>query len=705
MSRRSRIYPGRSPIQPPAAPKSITTLAQQNGWDLKTPPPQIPGGISYNMMVEMARMFESLADDNIGANSTDGFRRRTETVDHRPKGNNPYIDPPVTNSTIWNASAIQAAISEHTVGTFTNSGYLVEAMLSDARVSHAVNSRTKGVMKRKPFFSPNKRAKDQKLARYIADQYQEMYYDILPIETMEQLWMWTPMMGWSLFNMVWDAGQEDMFLPTLRHWHPSYTFFLNTGELDERLLQAITMGGGDQQSGTVPIEIGDPEWFHFAPYGAYRGWIRGAVRQVGIPWLVRNFSLRDWSRCSEVHGLPQRIVKVPANALEEDKARIYQKLIRLASEATFILPTAEDGTGFSVELLEPKNTKSWEVFQSLGMRCDSDIMLAIKGTQLMSGLGDAGGGSSSMAASKMVREEDGDYSDSDAIKVCSAMRSQIFGKITEYNYSDQGDDLNPLIELSDEPPQDKSLNAKAWLDLSNAMLNWDSMGVEVDVKQVGETYDVPFKLKATTTNDNGDIIDVDGEEIPETEVKARLQAILMARSEDVELRKTMTLQTIIISKDEFTLKQAKSWLTDHEYKTDVDETDSSYRFRQRDPGDFVDKSFRTIDVETGIKFILGKLKKNESHSIHRRRARHDQHQRFVDEVTEHSIRHGVKAMSPHLQRVQQAVKDAKTPEELQLALKKLARAVKQGSLQGLVKNSRLMAHMAGRSAQVDELEK
>jgi phage gp29-like protein len=501
--------------RPNSAPSiSPNQAAQAAGWDL----PPVPGGTSTDRLLGVASAFDDL-DRSLGVESFEGFRR-TMTRGVRPSKNDPIVDLPVSASRTWDARAIQQALNEHHLGQFANSAHLVEAMLSDARVSHSINSRTKGVLKRKPYFLPNKRAKDQKLAKYIADELQELYYEILPLEVQEQLWCWAPMMGWSLFNMVWNSGQEDLYLPTLRFWHPSYTFFLNAANLEDRKLQAITMGGGNADKGLVPIESGDPEWFHFAPYGEYRGWTRGAVRQVGIPWYVRNLSMRDWSRCSEVHGLPQRIVKVPANALEEDKARLFRKLVRLASEATFILPTAGDGSGFSVELLEPKNTKSWEVFQMLGQRCDSDIMLAIKGTQLLSALGDAAGKSSSMAASKTTREEDGDYSDSDALKFCASARRNIFAPICKYNH-ENSEDCVPLFSLSDEPPADKQANAKAWLDVSAAMVNFSSVGADVDVEKVGEEFEIPF------TSDELDPPEVETE--PQMQSRNALKAKLHAR--------------------------------------------------------------------------------------------------------------------------------------------------------------------------------
>ena len=60
-------------------------------------------------------------------------------------------------------------------------------------------------------------------------------------------------------------------------------------------------------------------------------------------------------------------------------------------------------------------------------------------------------------------------------------------------------------------------------------------------------------------------------------------------------KKTTDVQTVIFKKDNWTLDKAKKWLKDNKFKsTKVDETEDSFRFRQRNPGDFEKDSFRTI---------------------------------------------------------------------------------------------------------------
>lgn len=56
-----------------------------------------------------------------------------------------------------------------------------------------------------------------------------------------------------------------------------------------------------------------------------------------------------------------------------------------------------------------------------------------------------------------------------------------------------------------------------------------------------------------------------------------------------------TVQSVLFDKEIWTLRRARAWLKENDLKSDkLDETEANYRFRQRDPGDFKERSFRTI---------------------------------------------------------------------------------------------------------------
>jgi len=76
----------------------------------------------------------------------------------------------------------------------------------------------------------------------------------------------------------------------------------------------------------------------------------------------------------------------------------------------------------------------------------------------------------------------------------------------------------------------------------------------------------------------------------------------------------MVTQTLIFSKERFkTADAAKEWAKDHGFKAPaVDETENSFRLRQREPGEFVEGSLRTISLTDGVQAVQGHLKSSRS---------------------------------------------------------------------------------------------
>jgi hypothetical protein len=88
------------------------------------------------------------------------------------------------------------------------------------------------------------------------------------------------------------------------------------------------------------------------------------------------------------------------------------------------------------------------------------------------------------------------------------------------------------------------------------------------------------------------------------------QRDIVALREMVTKQEPTTVQTLIFSKDVFqSAEEAIAWAREHDFKFDkVDETETSYRLRQREPGEFQDESFRTIDLTEGVQAVIGRLK-------------------------------------------------------------------------------------------------
>lgn len=83
-----------------------------------------------------------------------------------------------------------------------------------------------------------------------------------------------------------------------------------------------------------------------------------------------------------------------------------------------------------------------------------------------------------------------------------------------------------------------------------------------------------------------------------------------------------TIQTLILSKETFpTMEAATKWVTENDFKADkVDETEDSFRFRQRDPAQYdpngfgEGEQFRTITVSDGVQAVVGFLTEDAEES-------------------------------------------------------------------------------------------
>jgi len=78
----------------------------------------------------------------------------------------------------------------------------------------------------------------------------------------------------------------------------------------------------------------------------------------------------------------------------------------------------------------------------------------------------------------------------------------------------------------------------------------------------------------------------------------------------------MEIQSVLFLKRKYSKAMGKMWLIHHHMNADYinkkespRETRNMWRWRQIDPKDFIDPSFRTMDSgQEGIQFVIGKRK-------------------------------------------------------------------------------------------------
>jgi hypothetical protein len=279
-----------------------------------------------------------------------------------------YRDLPlVTIQNTWTIEQARGALYAHLVGQFYASGMLCDSILGDDRVTATLNSRAAALFGRGVRFAP---ADDSDAARECCEMWKRAWPQLYGSAAIREMFDYGTMMGFCHGQLCWDTDQPGLdFAPRLFPWHPVFEWY----DWGLRCFQAI---GQDAQ---IPIIPGNGKWVEYSPFSSYRGWVRGALRPVTEPWMLRHFGFRDMARFGEVHGNPTRKGYVPMQGDPVERQNFEIALSRMGANTAIIVPRGVDSTtldGYDYELVEAKSG-AWEVHPAQIDRCDMAIVLAL----------------------------------------------------------------------------------------------------------------------------------------------------------------------------------------------------------------------------------------------------------------------------------------------------------------------------------------
>jgi hypothetical protein len=369
-------------------------------------------------------------------------------------------DVPLTQSIIdWSVDQIRGALWAHNYGVFYESGLLTDAILGDPRVQATLGSLNSALFGREVVFTP---ANDSNAARECCDAWRRAWPRLAGTSTFTTIGAYSKLMGWSPSQIVWDTTKP-VWNPELRPWHPSYTYY----HWDARKYVAIS------RDGPVAILPGNAKWCVHFPFGEYRGWIRGAVRAVSEPWLLRHQSFRDHGRFNEVHGLPIKKAIVPAACAQDQRDAYASALANLGRETTIMVSRGVDGNnGYDLELVEPTDD-AWQSFTGLVDRCDMDIVLALMFQNLTT---EVTGGAFAATKSHMdVRDQSVAY---DNLAWAWTIYQQIARPFAWLNFGDA--DLAPMTAWDVTPRAELTANAEQFNKFGTAIEVLRRGGIEFD---------------------------------------------------------------------------------------------------------------------------------------------------------------------------------------------------------------------------------
>ena len=346
----------------------------------------------------------------------------TDQIDPKGKTRLVYRDIPIITGnqtgTQWTPAQVRAALSAHMFGIFEMSGQLVDQIIADDRVTATLNSRLTGLFGRDVRFEA---ADDSRAAREVLDAWQDKAWPHLAADgSLYQIGAYQNLFGFWPAQEIWTE-EDKLLLPRLDPWHARYTYY----NWDVRKYIALT------QDGQTTIFPGDGKWFLHAPRGAYRAWLWGTIRPIGIPWLGRQWALRDMQNFSEIYGAPTRIGWTPAAADPVERDNFQSQLSQLGANTTLLLPRGVDkDMGYGYELVSV-GSADWQIFAGVADRCDMHITLAILMQNLTT---EVKGGSFAATESHMDIRQSGIEADNQAWK--ASIRKQVAMPFAYYNFGD-----------------------------------------------------------------------------------------------------------------------------------------------------------------------------------------------------------------------------------------------------------------------------
>lgn len=360
----------------------------------------------------------------------------------------------------WSISDVRGALTDLSAGLFDRPAQLQDAIAADSRVQSAMRSRSGGLLGRPVSFSVPARLKNDKTAQKCCEAWQRHWPQMAAEASLMDILETSGSLGFAYSQVLWDTSRK-VWLPYLQTFNPRYGYY----HWPERVHMAITMDG------QTPITPGDGHWLLHAPYGEYRGWMRGALRALAQWWLARNYALRDWARYSERHGFPIMLADTPFGADPIDVAMYTSQLAGIGQESVLQLPGGPDIQKYGkydLRYLEP-NDANWLAFQALINQCNDEITLALMGQNLTTQVKEG-----SFAAARVHADVRQGILEADARSLAKTIHTQVARPFAALNFGDAK--YAPLIKWDVRADEDMKTKAGTFQSFSTALLQLRSAG-------------------------------------------------------------------------------------------------------------------------------------------------------------------------------------------------------------------------------------
>lgn len=388
---------------------------------------------------------------------------------------NVYIEPTsISSITHWTVAGVRSALVRHDDGDLYESAMLCEQLRRDPAIFGDLSTRVRALAARSglPFDVIPSYGVDDRRADSVAERIEALWFEIAPEHVIESIMVDAILLGVAVGRIEWKTtGRE--WVPFLRHLPAHGLRWVDS----DKSWHYVTGDGKD-----LVVSPGDGTWFLHTPHGD-RTWLWGAVRALGIPWLMRSFTFRDWARYCEKHGMPVLAVHEPFFAHDDVEGAggtgsasgagaVYSQFRKLGSESVLRLPqgASKDDGGWSAEWIEPK-AATFDAFQKFLAELRTGIRSVILGHDSEAG---ARGGDGELAAQRVKVE----YLSADCEPLSTSLRQQVLRPFVAYNVDASRPDLAPWPRWDTRPIPDLKGRAEMLDRLGDALAKLAANGVD-----------------------------------------------------------------------------------------------------------------------------------------------------------------------------------------------------------------------------------
>lgn len=467
--------------------------------------------------------------------------------------------------------------------------------------------------------------------------------------------------GFSVCEIMWDRSEAQWAPKEYKHRDPRFfQFDYNTG-------QELRLRHEDDMVNGLPLQ--SYKFIQHRPKIKTGLPIRGGLARLAVvAYMCKGYGLKDWMAFAEVFGMPLRVGKHDTAATKDQKAALLRAVASIGTDAACIIPDS-----MIIDFIETSKTAGGEkLFERLVDWLDKQVSKGVLG-QVATTEGTPGRLGSD-DAQHAVRQ---DIKVADATQLSATLRRDFLKPLVDLNFGPRKRTEYPKLRLMLEEPEDLK-------GLADSLPEFIDRGLKVQSSVILDKFGIPEAeedaeilqpkdLAATppTATESKPSPEPEPEPEPQPAGEETEEALEREQHElAIELmrkvrrgeeltgdqrvvlasivaaqRQPTTVQSLILSKERFKSREAaRNWVTGHKYHaTKIDETETSYRFRQREPGEFKPGSFRTITLTDGVKAVIGKLKVQT--------AREEPEGDEIDRLTDEELKDWKRQMDPVLKPI------------------------------------------------------